>query len=143
MVGLLLMVIPMTAQYRECALFYRSKLKSLISSSLPNALLRDLNTVCLASGTQRGRYRSASIVVTYDTAVVVEQVSQLELTCSIYKDWKVTNVSRSVANATTARRKDCWSCAANSNDPSFDSVTHCSRKCTNLICCAYLSLNVV
>ena len=134
MVGLLFVITSKTAQSQECALFSRGELESLLSSSLPSALLtRDPNTVCLASGTQRDRYRSASVFVTYSSdGVDGEQVSQLDLTCSNSGDWEINVVSVSTtATASTTLRSDCGSCSANSNDPSFDNVTHCVRKCTN------------
>ena len=103
---------------QECVLYNSSQLATLTSSSISG----EPNYVCLASGTRRDTYRTASVVVSTGG-----QDRQLLLTCTS-SGWLLTANNIAVANSSTTARTDCAECTVASNDPTFDSVTQCVGK---------------
>ena len=82
-------------------------------ASNPNIQILEINTVCLAQGAVRGRYRSTSVVVRYMRENVGEVVAQVEYQCSngMWGFGSSPTVDTSLtATLTTPLRTDCIIC---------------------------------
>ena len=82
-------------------------------ASNPSIRILEINTVCLAQGAVRGRYRSTSVVVRYARENVGEVIAQVEYQCSNNGVWSFSSPvvdTNPMATLTTALRSDCIIC---------------------------------
>ena len=82
-------------------------------ASNPNIQILEINTVCLAQGAVRDRYRSSSVVVRYRRENVGEVIAQVEYQCAngVWDSGSspVVNINPT-ATLTTPLRSDCIIC---------------------------------
>jgi hypothetical protein len=101
--------------------------------SMPTVQVFQFNTVCLAQGNVRGRYRSVSLVVLYfEMTTSSNATAQVEYQCSA-GTWGSNGVEiNPVGTLTTPLRTNCTLCIAPGTVSSLISspADHCAGKCS-------------
>ena len=104
-------------------------------ASNPNIQILEINTVCLAQGAVRNRYRSSSVVVRYRRENVGEVIAQVEYQC-VNGAWNfgsspVVNTTNLTATLTTPLRSDCIICISPglAQTVSVTDTEHCAGMC--------------
>ena len=138
----LLAIVRNTVAEADCHLPEDSEIISLINTTYTSPVTISLTrkyTVCLASGTCRDQYRSASLLVQYMCttrscargAVVEKELLDLRCTAGA---WSVVNLTADPhTEFDTAPRTNCSSCVSpteidTSLNQSYDAASHCVGK---------------
>jgi hypothetical protein len=107
-------------------------LMTVSGESMPTVQVLQFNTVCLAQGDVRGRFRGISLVVLYfNMATSSNATAQVEYQCSA-GTWESNGVeiNNPVGTLTTPLRTDCTLCVAPGTVSSLNSsqAEHCASK---------------